>query len=234
MQNCTCLMMLLSILQLTACALHPAQKNLSPLNQRLVDLAISEWNYFGGQIVRLDSDREIIDPVGYWEDQAVRAGRVNQYWRVVGRPELPGYDCQEPWSAVFISWLMQTAGVPPGQFRRADAHWVYLNEMMRNNWRADAWFIPHKLNAYQPAKGDLICAYREPPERIPRLETMNELPPATRLHCDLVVHRASNHLEVIGGNVRNSVSKTIVPLGREGYLLPTPQRHWFLGVEMKR
>jgi len=227
------LLVLLSVLQLGACALHPPQKNLSLLNQRLVDLALGEWHYFGRQTVRLTGEREIIDPVGHWEDEAIRANRVNQYWRAVGRPELTGQDCTEPWSAAFISWLMQTAGVPPDQFRRADAHWVYLNEMMRKDARGQGGFVPHRLNHYRPTRGDLICAYREPLQRIRWLETMNELPPATRLHCDVVVYRARTYLEVIGGNVRNSVSKTIVPLDLQGDLRPTPQRHWFLAVEMK-
>lgn len=225
--------LLLCLLWLAGCALNPPQKSISLVNQRLVDLAISEWNYFGRQTVRLDQDRERIDPVGYWEDEAVRAGRVRQYWQAVGRPEVSGYDCAEPWSAAFISWLMNTAGIPDHQFRRSDAHWVYLNEIMANATRQDSLFIPHKLGEYRPGKGDLVCAYREPEQKIRQLEAMSRLPPDTRLHCDLVVYRGRGYLEVIGGNVRNSVSKTVVPLDADAYLKPLTQRHWFMAVELK-
>jgi hypothetical protein len=38
-------------------------------------------------------------------------------------------------------------------------------------------------------------------------------------------------LQAIGGNVRNSVSKTILTLSPEGYLQFTSHRPWFLIIE---
>lgn len=223
---------LLSLILLCSCATHPI--HLSPLNQRVVDLAISEWNYFGRQTVILNTTEESIHPVGYWEDDEARADRIRQYWRVVGRPEISGYNCEEPWSAAFISWLMSTAGVPDSQFQRADAHWVYLDAMLSTATHPDSLFIPHKLKDYSPQKGDLICAYRESEEKITQLEGLARIPPDTRLHCDLVVRTTDDHIEAIGGNVRNSVSKTIMPLDTGGILKPLPRRHWFMAVEMRQ
>ncbi|MGI9213385.1 MAG: DUF2272 domain-containing protein [Methylococcaceae bacterium] len=218
---------------LAGCALSPPQKTLSVVDRRLVDLAISEWNYFGRQILRLDRDREIIDPVGYWEDEALWAERVRQYWGAVGRPEISGYDCKEPWSAAFISWLMKTAGVPGSQFRRSDAHWVYLDEIIEHSTRQDSRFMPHKLSEYRPGTGDLICAYREPEEKIRLLEAMSRIPPHTRLHCDVVVYHGGSYLEAIGGNVKNSVTKSVIPLDANAYLKPSAKRQWFMAVELK-
>ncbi len=219
------------LLGLSACASQPPA--LTPLKQRVIGLALSEWHYFGRQTVYLDAHRERIDPVGYWEDDEARAGRIRQYWQVVGRPQLSGYDCQEPWSAAFMSWLMRTAGVAATAFPPADAHWVYLNAIQDQAQQPDALFIPHPLAQYSPRPGDLVCAYRESPDTIQRLELLPRIPPNTRLHCDLVIKTDSDSIEIIGGNVRNSVSKTIMPLASHGRLHPLPKRHWFMAVEMR-
>ena len=49
------------------------------------------------------------------------------------------------------------------------------------------------------------------------------------MHCDLVVFNDGRTLESIGGNVRNSVSKTVRQLGSDGMLLR--DRPWVLVVE---
>jgi hypothetical protein len=80
---------------------------------KIVEAANSEWVYFGQQIVVIDGDEESIPHVGIWEDDDdSHSDRINQYWRAVGKYRLSGYDCKQPWSAAFISWIMQAAGVP--------------------------------------------------------------------------------------------------------------------------
>ena len=50
-------------------------------------------------------------------------------------------------------------------------------------------------------------------------------------HCDLVVGKPDQTLEAIGGNVRNSVSKSVLELDAEGRLQSTPRRPWFLVLQ---
>jgi len=52
-----------------------------------------------------------------------------------------------------------------------------------------------------------------------------------RAHCDLVVKSDGRVLEAIGGNVRNSVSKSILELDSEGRLQPVERRSWFIVLE---
>ena len=54
---------------------------------------------------------------------------------------------------------------------------------------------------------------------------------AAKHDCNIVVETNGQTLQAIGGNVRNSVSKTIVTLSPEGYLQPTSHRPWFLVIE---
>ena len=97
------------------------------LRQALLARADEEWRFFGRQVVVFRGEAESIPHVGAWEDDdGTYAGRVNAYWRVVGRPGVDGMDCQQPWSAAFVSWLMWGAGVPEDQFPATPAHGVYI------------------------------------------------------------------------------------------------------------
>ena len=49
-----------------------------------------------------------------------------------------------------------------------------------------------------------------------------------KAHCDLVVAKNGQTLEVIGGNVRNSVSKASLELDTNGRLQSIPRRPWFV------
>jgi len=198
---------------------------------KIVKAANIEWIYFGQQKVVIDGNNESIPHVGIWEDDDYRhSDRINQYWRAVGKYRLSGNDCKEPWSAAFISWIMQAAGVPKFQFPPASAHRSYLNHFLANAYNPYAALIPHNIQEYKPKPGDLICANRSKGKST---EVIKELPNSlnSRLHCDIVVETKGQTLQAIGGNVRNSVSKTILTLSPEGYLQFTSHRPWFLIIE---
>lgn len=198
----------------------------------IVALARHEWIYFGRQKIRYDDGVETISPVGSWEDDDPQSERVQRYWRSVGKPDLTGKDCREPWSAAFISWVMQAAGVPAEQFLPSIAHWMYLADTVRNGSSPDRYFVARTLDSYAPQPGDLICATRAD-TRLPASDT---LPTPDRLrnaklHCNLVVDVDDRELLAIGGNVRNSVSQVALPLDAQGHLESSPQHAWFLIVQ---
>ena len=205
------------------------------LKERILTIASHEWDYFGRQTVVFGEDGESIPHVGYWEDDdGGHMDRINRYWTAVDRPELSGGDCSQPWSAAFISWVMRVAGVPEYLFPSAQAHWEYLSQLIANSYDPGATFHPRAIREYRPGPGDLICADRESAtaldldiDAVPQPEWLEH----AKLHCDIVVERQGRSLSAIGGNVRNSVSKSILQLNPEGYLQPTPGRPWFLVIE---
>jgi hypothetical protein len=203
------------------------------LRQALLSLADREWVQFGRQKVVYTADEESIPHVGLWEDEdPERISRVNLYWRAVGRPDLSGRHCQAPWSAAFISWLMREAGVPEWQFPPAAAHRSYLTQIIESSGDPGRYFVPRSIEAYRPAAGDLICASAEIPLGSARA---GQVTPWSlhhvRSHCDLVVRTDGRTLEAIGGNVRNSVSKSLLELDEAGHLQPVERRAWFLVLE---
>jgi hypothetical protein len=203
------------------------------VKRTMISRATREWEYFGRQTVILKGSKESIPNVGAWEDDDSRySGRVNSYWRAVGKPRIDGMDCWQPWSAAFMSWVVGGAGVPESQFHRAPAHWIYLTSMIEEAAYPGRYFVPRRVSDYSPNPGDLICAYRG---RFRRQSYGGDVS-AARLrgaptHCDLVVRKDGKALEAIGGNVRNSVSKVTLELDGNGRLQAVPRRPWFLILE---
>jgi hypothetical protein len=245
------LLCVLSVLILTACgaaaprstdttaiwAGRPIGQPPSPnarLKAAMVQRAVREWHQFDRQVVLFDGADESIPHVGAWEDDYTHSGRVNLYWRAVNKPDLVGMDCRQPWSAAFISWVMQSAGVPASQFRAAPAHWIYLSSMIEEASYPGRFFVPRRVQDYSPNPGDLICASRgQYPIRSNNGYTSALQIEGAETHCDLVVAKQGRSLEVIGGNVRNSVSKSILELDARGRLQPVPRRPWFLIIETR-
>ncbi len=203
------------------------------LRRAILQLAEQEWRFFGRQEVVFSGTQESIPLVGDWEDDGPQQSkRVNLYWRAVNHPELTGMDCQSPWSAAFIGWLMQEAGVPAEQFRATIAHREYLAELIARAPEPGRYFVPRRVQDYSPEPGDLICAARPPtqPLLIDGYITPESLT-GLKAHCDLVVHKQGRTLEAIGGNVRNSVSRVRLELDAHGHLQPIPRRPWFLIIQ---
>lgn len=209
----------------------PASK--PAVKQAMISRAKREWDFFGRQTVIMKGSKESIPNVGYWEDDGSRySSRVNSYWRAVGKAGLYGTDCKQPWSAAFVSWIMRGAGVPESQFRRAPAHWVYLARAIKEASYPGRYFVPRRITDYSPEPGDLICAYRSGsrPSSTGGYTSARGLS-GRPTHCDLVVGKSGRTLEVIGGNVRNSVSKVTLELDGSGRLQRVPRRPWFLILE---
>ncbi|MGH6894608.1 MAG: DUF2272 domain-containing protein [Dongiaceae bacterium] len=215
---------------LAGCAIQPAARR-PPVDPSLVKgnilrLAALEWNAFGGQTVYLENGRERIDPVGIWEDERRGSPRIGEYWRSVAE-DWSGYDCDKPWSAAFISWLMLEAGVPPEVFAPSGLHADYLRVIAGRQHDPTARFALRDANLFSPRPGDLICATRAGAG----LPGFDRIPDGTPMHCDLVVFNQGGRLESIGGNVRNSVSKTVRQIGPDGLLPMAGDRPWVLVVE---
>lgn len=205
---------------------------LSAMTRSIIAVAKREWEYFGQQVIVFQGDEESIPHVGFWEDDDSHVYRVGTYWSAVGMPGLDGHDCQQPWSAAFISYVMQKAGVPSYLFPPSRAHWVYLTQIISDPGGAARRFVPHGITEYKPQPGDLVCATREH-LGAPMIRGASDAMflQNNKLHCDIVVGRQGATLEVIGGNVRNSVSKTVLTLNAKSHLHPIKRRPWFMVIE---
>ena len=186
----------------------------SPFAAHIVEIANAEWRFFGGQTYDLNGHAT---QVGHKEGEDGYYQRIGQYW-VDGTNThgIDGRNHDSPWSAAFISWVMKTGGAGD-KFRYSTQHSVYIYQAIRDrqNSRATAGFWGWRLNEYKPKIGDLVCWARQT-----GIDYDNQSGGIYAGHCDIVVAVDALQIEVIGGNVGDSVTRRPLRLSSAGFLLP--------------
>lgn len=222
------------------------------LIDHLVALAERQWRDWGrttidardggARVVRLGASETDTEFVAAAVDASAfdATRRLRRYWHEGlgsgGRPSRAGIDIDtaargEPWSAVFISWLMRSVGVAEAAFPATDRHADYLRAVHRGS----AQFEALAVDTIAVERGDLICGPRNVSGEAGwiRLQAMREPADVEGLraaHCDLVVAVDSGAREarLIGGNVEDSVALTRVSLTPDGRAIRTIERPFFL------
>jgi hypothetical protein len=225
---------------LTACSTAPSvtgaghkaqaatQPKVLPRRATLLAVAQTEWDFFGRQQIDMRQEPLSAPRLGLLEDEGEAVPRIGLYWRAVGQ-NFTGADTQQPWSAAFISYLMQSAGVAADDFLFSDAHFSYLSFLKARQNEANPLFVLRPVATEVVTPGDLICAARDNNT----VDAIDGIRPGLPGHCDLVleIHPEQGWAGVIGGNVFNSVSESLIPMSTDGRVLPFPRRPWFVVVK---
>jgi hypothetical protein len=189
----------------------------------MVLLAVGEWARFGRQVTTYSSTAPPrTEQLGVKERDAPE--RIADYWASVDKPGRSGLT-DIPWSAAFISWDIESAGVPRDLFCPDQRHTIYVERMVARAARPGAVFIPLPPSKRAPQVGDLICASRNGSGT-----TLDNLNRGTG-HCDIVVEIRPREVHVIGGNVGDSVTRSVFPLDESGFLSPISARPVFTVIE---
>jgi hypothetical protein len=188
----------------------------------MVLLAVGEWGRFGKQVTTYSTTAPPrTEQLGIRERDAPQ--RIADYWAAVGK-RLSGLN-DVPWSAAFISWDIASAGVPRDLFCPDQRHTIYVERIVERAKRPGAVFIPHDPAGYAPKVGDLVCASRNGSGTT--LQNLNR----GAGHCDIVVEVRPGSIAAIGGNVGDSVTKSVFPLDANGFLSPLSGRPFFAVIE---
>jgi hypothetical protein len=189
----------------------------------MVLLAVSEWARYGRQVIVYSADQPPrTEQLGVKEREAPQ--RIADYWAAVGHPERSGLD-NVPWSAAFISWDIESAGVPRDLFCPDQRHTIYVERLVARARRPGAVLVPQRPAERAPQVGDLICASRAGSGTT--LDNLNR----GAGHCDIVVEVKPGWAAAIGGNVGDSVSRSVFPLDEKGFLSPISGRPVFTVIE---
>jgi len=123
----------------------------------MVLLAVGEWARYGRQVITYSADaRPRTEQLGVKEREAPQ--RIQDYWASVGHPERSGLD-DVPWSAAFISWDIQSAGVPRDLFCPDQRHTAPRGQ----RWRcAPGPKEPGRSKTTHQAQGAVINAKDSP------------------------------------------------------------------------
>lgn len=129
-----------------------------------------------------------------------------------------------PWSAVFVSYVLERAGV--AGLRPSVRHIDFLRDAY-----PDAGQGPYVLMdplATTPAPGDLLCFSRMGSAALGHAGFVAWLArsPAggMEMHCDIVVATDNGRAFTIGGNVLQGVTMRVLPLNRRGRLWGVQQQ----------
>jgi hypothetical protein len=183
-----------------------------------VRIARQEWERFGQQTI--DKDGKIVKPGGL-ESQDPYWRRVGDYWKSVGL-DLSGKDTDEPWSAAFMSWVMRQAGMGD-RFSYSEWHATYIRNSIFARRDGDKHFAywGYRLGERAPQLGDLVGYARQGGV------SYDYQPLTYASHTDLVVAVRPHEIDVIGGNVKDSVSMKTLRTDDQGHLIDKANR-WFV------
>lgn len=156
---------------------------------------------------------------GYWSatpDGPDILRRQNRQW--LGGGDGP-VDWVQPWSAAFVSWVMCEAGLgAPEQFARDISHRVYIDQAIRarDGEAPEAAYEAWDAGERPIEPGDLVCNSRSGVDYRRVADRRTDMGAYAPAHCDIVVRVAEDRINVVGGNVVQGVSLTILPLTSEG------------------
>ena len=164
---------------------------------------------------------------GYWSstpDGARVLAQQNAAWSAPGGNTVGWV---QPWSAAFISWVMCEAGLGEmAQFQRSIAHREYIDQAIRARDGMDevAAYVAYDAGEAPIEPGDLLCNARASADYRMLADRRRDVGRFAPTHCDIVVKidERAERIFVIGGNVEQSVSLTILPLRRDGDAYPKP------------
>jgi hypothetical protein len=184
----------------------------------LIAQATAEWEFFEKQEYDIDGTmikrgKQETDE-GFWQ-------RVGIYWGDGVGQRLTGKNTDFPWSAAFISFLMQKVQAG-ARFKFSAQHSVYIRAAIRAREREDTkyGFWGFRLSERAPEVGDLVCYAREAGI------SFDTKSADYKAHADLVIEKLDGAIRVIGGNVGNSVSRKTLRLNDQS-LLVDDHHAWF-------
>jgi hypothetical protein len=163
------------------------------------------------------------------EKAAPYTGYVNEYWTVVGEPTWNGATPQ-PWSAAFISHCFKKAGAAKN-FPYASGHFGYCSSIVKSPKKYPLTLVDPTSVPLQV--GDLLWAARgggdcpKPPATYGKAVAALKSAAWFCSHCDIVVAVRPGEVDVIGGNVSNSVTR-VTYLTTSGVV--HDMRHDWIGV----
>lgn len=202
------------------------------IREKLVEVARREWTRWGGPLEEIDGRRLGFTSARMESDHPFWTF-VHDYWRAVGS-DLDGRDAPA-WSAAFISYCFKEAGAGAA-FPVHQNHSIYVSKIDSGDF--------HGLSLEDPgttplAVGDLLWASRSgdgcraPPMNFPdakrQLKRIRDRGGDSFCsHSDIVVAVRVGEVDVIGGNVRQAVTRTTYKLDSGGKI--KDGRRSFVGV----
>ncbi len=112
-----------------------------------------------------------------------------------------------PWSAAFISYIMTKGGMT--NFPKSASHTCFASKIKKGSY--DGLSLK-RVGEYAPKVGDIVIR-----NRVKKL-TFDSFKCGDPSHSDIVVQVLPGKLITIGGNISNSIAKTVVRTNSRGLI----------------
>ena len=187
----------------------------SKFKRNIIDIANKEWEAWNKGKTK--------------EKSSSMYSRLKQYWDSVGWDESRWTPSGVAWSSAFISYVMKKGGAGK-DFKYSASHSSYIRKARKNREEKNKNpFKAYRIDEKKPELGDLVCYYRGTTSSDPFNRDSSY-----QSHCDIVVAKNKANIEVIGGNVSDTVGKKVVPLNDKGYVVKNSVgKKWFAIVKTK-
>ena len=154
---------------------------------------------------------------GYHETTPKMAARIKTFWKALGL-HFPGVST--PWSAVFVSYFVKTAGATAAEFSFSPSHAVFVHQAIQNEVHSIGVFRGKKLASYAPKIGDIVQNNRNGNSYDYNFASANT---AYQSHSAIVVEEGvdgnGRYVRAIGGNESDTVGQHIIRLNSGGLIV---------------
>jgi hypothetical protein len=199
--------------------------------ENIVASATEQWEHWGRSTWNVITGQK---QIAHTDDENPFAQLIiDKYCSVGGgSPSLDDIqDDRYAWSAVCISAIMADAGFVKAEFPFAQSHSVYIRRFVkaRNEGDTGAAYWGRRITeaAARPQPGDLIGYARGKDMTFDKAQAFFDKTSPYESHTDIVVAVRTGEIDVIGGNVRDSVTRKTLPLTASGQVADR-SHPWFV------
>lgn len=189
---------------------------ISTFAKRLADSAVKQYDLY-----RFDSE----------DDPSLKA-QIKRYWTFLSLT-FPGVST--PWSAVFVSWNVKTAGATAAEFSFSPRHSVFVKDAIANFKSTSGVFWGQPIASYAPKVGDIIQNNRNGNEfTYGYAESHSSYESHTAIVVEVGVDSNGGYALTIGGNESDSVRRKIVRLKPSGLIKQRTTNPYICVIENRK
>lgn len=175
----------------------------------IVAAALKEWNFWGRTTI--DPNTGVLSRKHRDDERPFSIYVRETYCSLVGdKPKLSEIeDDIYFWSAVTISYMLSEAGLTKDQFKFSNAHHNYIRESIKAKNKDPSkayWGYRITDNDAVPELGDIIGRGRANGMTFAKAQKLYDRKTRYSSHTDIVVAVRPGAVDVIGGNVKDSVT----------------------------
>jgi hypothetical protein len=172
----------------------------TPYAKRLASLAENEFDQFNG----------------FHETSSRMAARIKKYWTEISL-SFPGVGT--PWSAVFISFFVKTAGATSAEFKFASAHAKFVFKAIKNAQNNTGVFRGRPITEYAPKIGDIVQNNRNGNTfDFAFVKSHDSYESHTAIVVEEGVDGHGRYVRTIGGNESDTVGQKVIRLKANGLI----------------